>query len=133
FLNYSPHRIMYNEVMYPTAMHLHEALKFMPNNPAFADRIRTCFDPAQIGALSTQLERQDPNSVRSDWMTVHLQCMEEVILYKFQQHADLLTLLLGTGEAPLIYADPTDTYWGEGGFNHLGHILEAVRERLRRD
>lgn len=64
--------------------------------------------------------------------------MEEAILHKFRQHADLRAMLLGTGDAPLIYADDMDTFWGEGppgqgGLNHLGHILERVRVELRRE
>ncbi|KAJ7880264.1 hypothetical protein B0H14DRAFT_2231165, partial [Mycena olivaceomarginata] len=133
FLNYSHHPIMYNDVRYPTAMHLHEALKYLPTNPAFAEHIRRCPDVGQVHALSMQLESQAPNSVRSDWLAVYLQSMEEVLLHKFRQHADLLALLLGTGDAPLIYADPVDTYWGEGGHNHLGKILERVRAELRRE
>ncbi|KAJ7257874.1 hypothetical protein B0H12DRAFT_1110387 [Mycena haematopus] len=132
FLTYSPHRVVYDEVTYPTAMHLHEALKYLPTNPAFAERIRTCPDAAGIHALSTQLETSSPNSVRPDWSAVYLQCMEDVLLLKFRQHADLRALLLGTWDAPLIYAEP-DTYWGEAGSNHLGHILERVRTELRRE
>ncbi|KAJ6485953.1 hypothetical protein C8R45DRAFT_998546 [Mycena sanguinolenta] len=131
FLTYSPHRIMYNEITYPTAMHLHEALKYLPINPAFAERIRLC-PPGEIQALSNQLERQSPNSVRPDWSAVYLRSMEDVILLKFQQHADLRGLLLNTLDAPLIYAEP-DTYWGEVGSNHLGHILEHVRTSLQRE
>jgi ribA/ribD-fused uncharacterized protein len=64
--------------------------------------------------------------------------MQEVLLHKFRQHADLRGMLLATGDAPLIYADEQDTYWGEGppgqnGMNHLGRILERVREELRRE
>lgn len=73
FLNYSHHPIMYNDVRYPTAMHLHEALKYLPTNPAFAEHIRRCPDVGQVHALSMQLESQAPNSVRSDWLAVYLQ------------------------------------------------------------
>ncbi|KAF7370800.1 S5A-REDUCTASE domain-containing protein [Mycena sanguinolenta] len=132
FLTYSPHRVMYNDVIYPTAMHLHEALKYLPINPELAEHIRACPDAGEIQALSSQLQRQFPNSVRPDWSDVYLQSMEQVILLKFQQHANLRGLLLNTLDAPLIYGEP-DTYWGEAGFNHLGHILEHVRTSLQRE
>ncbi|KAF7356801.1 S5A-REDUCTASE domain-containing protein [Mycena venus] len=88
FLNYSPHHIIYAETDYPSAMHLHEALKYLPNNPSFAERIRNCPDVGQVHVLSEQLENQDPNAVRSDWPAVYLPSMEEVILHKFRQHPD---------------------------------------------
>lgn len=63
--------------------------------------------------------------------------MQEVLLHKFRQHPDLRTMLLATGDARLIYADEEDAHWGEGalgrGLNHLGRILEGVREELRRE
>jgi ribA/ribD-fused uncharacterized protein len=76
--------------------------------------------------------------------------MEEVLLLKFQQSPSMRSLLLNTGNAQLIYSDPTDTYWGDGvglpqnsalgldghpgipkGSNELGRALMRVRERLR--
>jgi predicted NAD-dependent protein-ADP-ribosyltransferase YbiA (DUF1768 family) len=64
--------------------------------------------------------------------------MEQVIFNKFTLHANLRDMLLRTGDAPLIYADDQDPYWGEGppgrgGYNHLGHILERVRAEIRRE
>jgi len=54
---------------------------------------------------------------------------------KFKQHPDLRTLLMGTGVAPIIYADAIDHFWGEGeggrGANELGKALVRVRDRLR--
>lgn len=62
--------------------------------------------------------------------------MEETLFMKFKQHPDLRWLLTGTERAMLIYADPNDSFWGEGngtGANELGKALMRVRERLERD
>lgn len=63
--------------------------------------------------------------------------MEEVLYLKFKQHPDLRHLLMGTGDAPIVYAEAGDTYWGEGslgqGTNELGKAIVRVRERLRRE
>ncbi|KAJ7623413.1 hypothetical protein FB45DRAFT_104758 [Roridomyces roridus] len=135
FLNYSPHRIMFNGAPYPSAMHLYEAMKFLPNHPELAEQIRLCSDVAAVFPLSLELQQQPNVTIRGDWNSLHLEHMEEAILNKFRQHPDLRAMLLGTGNAPLIYADEADVYWGEGspgqeGLNHLGHILERVRARL---
>ncbi|KAJ7132053.1 DUF1768-domain-containing protein, partial [Mycena epipterygia] len=138
FLNYSSHPIFYNDVRYPSAMHLHEAMKYLPNNPALAEHIRTCGDASRVHAVSQEIARSAPNAVRGDWKTAYLPLMQEVLLHKFRQHPDLRTMLLGTGDAQLIYADEEDPHWGEGapgqgGSNYLGRILEGVREELRRE
>lgn len=63
--------------------------------------------------------------------------MEDVLYVKFRQHPDLRTMLLGTGNADLEYADAVDDYWGSGlngqGENQLGKVLTRVREQLRED
>lgn len=61
--------------------------------------------------------------------------MEEAILLKFRQNANLQEMLLSTGDAPLIYADTEDTYWGEGpdhnGMNNLDLLLQHIWTQLR--
>ena len=61
--------------------------------------------------------------------------MRTVVLKKFQTHAELRTLLLATGNEPLIENAPGDYYWGCGadgsGKNRLGAILEEVRAALK--
>ena len=61
--------------------------------------------------------------------------MEDVIYLKFKQHPELRSLLMNTGKADLIYAETTDSFWGEGplgqGANELGKSLVRVREKLR--
>lgn len=57
-----------------------------------------------------------------------------MLYLKFKQHPNLRHLLLNTGIADFVYADPNE-YWGEGpdgeGENKLGEALVRVRDRLR--
>jgi hypothetical protein len=61
--------------------------------------------------------------------------MEAALYAKFTQHPALRTMLVDTGEAHLIEASSKDRFFGEGkdgtGQNHLGRLLEELRERLR--
>lgn len=60
--------------------------------------------------------------------------MEDVLYQKFLQHADLRALLLNTFPAELVFVEPEDPFWGDGGgvgMNELGKSLMRVRERLR--
>ncbi|KAH0840205.1 hypothetical protein J3R83DRAFT_1206 [Lanmaoa asiatica] len=112
FVNHSNHRVMYKNKMYPTALHLLEAMKFT-HQPALQERIRTCKDVNDMYPLSASLQEH----VRSDWGQVFLQTMEEVLYLKFKQHPSLRTLLRPSGE----------------GSNELGKALVRVRERLRQE
>ncbi|KAF9226807.1 hypothetical protein BS17DRAFT_776158 [Gyrodon lividus] len=128
FVNHSRHRVLYKNKMYPTALHLLEAMKF-PERPDLQERIRTCTDVTDMYPLSASFQEH----VRPDWGQVFLKTMEEVLFFKFKQHPNLRTILLGTGLADIVYAD-ANSYWGEGplgeGANELGKALVRVRERL---
>ena len=74
--------------------------------------------------------------LRNDWETIKDQIMYEVITAKFEQNTKLKDLLLSTGNAELVEGTTwNDRYWGIDlnsgqGSNHLGQILEKVREDL---
>ncbi|KAF8958495.1 hypothetical protein BDZ97DRAFT_1706001 [Flammula alnicola] len=131
FMNHSPHRVMYRNLTYPTALHLHEALKFIDHRPDLAEAIRKCPDIHDVYPLAAKYQELQ----RPDWNDRYLEFMEEVLTLKFKQHADLRILLLGTGSAKIIYSDAQDTFWGSGlhdeGQNQLGKSLVRVRDKLR--
>lgn len=81
-------------------------------------------------------EKQTPNSIRMyDWSQKCDSIMRRTLLAKFQQHAALRELLLGSGEAVLISDGNCDNYWMErtsGRFNELGRMLMDIRGELRR-
>ena len=67
---------------------------------------------------------------RADWYRVrddHAGSIEA----KFNQHPDLLQLLLATGDAYLVEHTDRDAYWADGGDgkgkNRLGQLLMRVR------
>ncbi|KAF8227610.1 DUF1768-domain-containing protein [Tricholoma matsutake] len=130
FMNHSPHRIHFQDKVWPTATHLIEARKYLPGHPAVAEQIRCCGDVAHVYPISANYQQfQDPH-----WSENHMQILEEVLYLKFSQHADLRSKLWETEDAPLIYDDRSDPYWGVGpmgdGLNVHGQLLERVRARL---
>lgn len=133
FMNHSPHRILHQEKIYPTALHLLEALKFVGHRPDLSERIRAVKDVHDVYPLSATMHEL----VRPDWGQVFLQMVEEVLYLKFRQHPDLRSLLMNTGLADIIYSEEGDNYWGEGplgqGANELGKAIVRARERLRRE
>jgi len=68
FLTHSPHRILYKGKTYPSALHLHEALKFLDHRPDIAEMIRTC-PVTDVYPLATRYQAH----VRSDWNSTFLE------------------------------------------------------------
>ena len=67
-LYHSPHGVIYEEDLYPTALHLFEARKFLYHRPDLADRIRQCEHVEGVTAVSEELKE----FVRWDWGNVAL-------------------------------------------------------------
>ncbi|KAF5386369.1 hypothetical protein D9757_006625 [Collybiopsis confluens] len=144
----SPHPIVYRNQSYPTAAHLHSALKFLPFHPEIASKIRFSANMTDVG----ELETANRGLGRPDWSDVFLEEFEMVLDLKFSQHPDLRNELImldgiGTGRKGekdgggkgrrIVWRDEKDTFWGDGGgegrgANKLGKILERVRDRLLR-
>lgn len=75
-------------------------------------------------------------NLRSDWESVKVGIMREIVRAKFSQNPDLLKKLLDTGDAELVEGNSWhDTFWGVDqttgeGENHLGKILMEIRAEL---
>ena len=62
-LYHSPHSVVYEEDLYPTALHLFEARKFLHHRPDLAEQIRRCERVEEVIAISAQLVE----FTRHDW------------------------------------------------------------------
>jgi len=154
FMNHSPHRIMYRNKIYPTALHLYEAMKFIDQYPDVAENIRLCQDVHDVYPMSSKFQELQ----RSDWPLKYIDIvrffrgsflfiylillfnfylkMDEVLELKFKQNPDLRSMILGTGTSDIVYDDYRDEFWGSGngqGQNQLGKALVRVREKLRNE
>jgi len=67
-LYHSPHSVLYQEELYPTALHLFEARKFLDHRPDLADRIRECERVEDVTSISAELAE----FTRRDWSNVAL-------------------------------------------------------------
>ncbi|NJL93628.1 MAG: NADAR family protein [Anaerolineae bacterium] len=129
FSNFSRHGIPAQGVYWPTVEHYFQAQKFPGTD--YEQQIRLAKTPKQAKALGQS--RQHP--LRPDWEAVKDGIMAEAVLLKFQTHAELRAILLGTGDEVIVENAPNDFYWGCGadgsGLNKLGQILMQVRAQLR--
>lgn len=75
--------------------------------------------------------------LRSDWESVKISVMTDIVRKKFAPGSGLAEKLLATGDAQLIEGNTwNDTFWGVcrgRGRNELGKILMKVRDELRED
>lgn len=75
--------------------------------------------------------------LRSDWESVKVDIMTDLVRIKFLQNPDLKKKLLATGDKILIEGNWwNDQFWGvcKGeGQNYLGGILMMIRKELRDD
>jgi hypothetical protein len=78
-LYHSPHSVVYQDELYPTALHLFEARKFLDHRPQadLADRIRQCERVEQVTAISAELSE----FTRRDWGNVALVTVSDLFSF----------------------------------------------------
>ena len=76
-LYHSPHSVVYQEELYPTALHLFEACKFLDHRPDLADRVRQCECVEDVTVISAGLRV----FTRLDWGTVALLIVSKLLFY----------------------------------------------------
>ena len=129
FSNFSPHGVELDGRWWPTTEHYFQAQKFA--GPEHQEAVRRAATPKQAAELGRDCGRP----LRPDWEEVKDDVMRRAVLRKFETHAALRELLLGTGDEEIVENAPGDYYWGCGadgtGKNMLGKILVEVRTILR--
>ena len=127
--NFSRHGFELGGCYWPTAEHYFQAQKFAGTDyEMHVARASTAKEALTRGRVRTV-------PLRADWEAVKDVVMRAAVGRKFETHADIRAVLLGTGDEALVENAP-GYYWGCGadgtGLNRLGQILMDVRARLRR-
>jgi ribA/ribD-fused uncharacterized protein len=129
FSNFSPHPFALDGAWWPTSEHYFQAQKFA-GTPR-CDQIRQARSPKSAANMG----RSRKYPLRPDWEQVKDSLMLQGVLKKFETHADIRAILLGTGDEEIVENAPHDYYWGCGadssGKNKLGQTLMQVRAILR--
>jgi ribA/ribD-fused uncharacterized protein len=129
FSNFSPHPIKVKGKTWPTSEHYFQAQKFAGTEHEAAVR------GAKSPMVAARMGRSRERPLRRDWEAIKDDIMREALRAKFEQHAELKSLLLSTCDAELIEHTAKDRYWGDGGDgtgkNRLGRLLMELRAALR--
>ena len=129
FSNFAPFAIDHDDAWWPTAENYYQAQKF--TDPELRKAIRKADKPV----IAKSLADKNKAAIRPDWDAIKDDVMYRAVRRKFEQHPELKTMLLATGDEDIIESAPTDTYWGVGrdgtGLNKLGKIIARIRDELR--
>jgi N-glycosidase YbiA len=129
FSNFSHHGFELDDLWWPTSEHYFQAQKF--TGTTHEELVRLAPSPK----AAARMGRDRSRPLRTDWEAVKDDVMRRAVLRKFERHADLRAVLLGTGDKEIIENSPSDSYWGCGadgqGKNMLGKILMETRDILR--
>jgi ribA/ribD-fused uncharacterized protein len=118
-------------LVWPTVEHYFQAMKF-PQDSALREKIRA----ARWAGRAKQLAEANRDSYSNEWwVSVRDEVMRRALRAKFEQHPDLCSVLLGTGDEELVEHTSSDNYWGDGGdgtgVNRLGRLLMEIRRERR--
>lgn len=129
FSNFSAHGFELDGLWWPTSEHYFQAQKFA--GTPHVEEVRRAQSPKQAAMRG----RSRARPLRADWEQMKDEVMRRGVLRKFETHADLRAVLLGTGDEEIVENAPGDYYWGCGadgsGQNMLGKILMETRALLR--
>lgn len=130
FSNFSKHAVFLNGKIWPTVEHYYQAQKFAA--PIHQELIRCCLTPMKAKIIAYELSDQHG---RNDWINIREQIMLEALKAKFEQHPDIASKLLSSGDRKLIELTEKDDFWGDSGDgsgqNRLGQLLMQVRAEIR--
>ena len=131
--NFSAFMIEWKGHFYPTSEHAYQSEKF-PSDPSFQTIIRGCMSAHEAFKLATHPDNKC--FVRSDWNSVKVDIMREILRAKVQQHEYVRRKLLATGDRTLFEDSWRDDFWGWGpnkdGSNMLGRLWMEIRDELRK-
>jgi hypothetical protein len=125
--------IEYQGRIYQSVEHAYQSAKFEGLTP-IQEEIQNSSSPGEAKRIGKKYK----NFVRTDWVEVNLQIMEELVRKKFS-NPSLRKMLLETGNQLIQEGNWWhDEFWGYSfhsgkGLNHLGKIIMKVRDEIRKE
>lgn len=130
FDNFSAFAVEIWDKDFPTVEHAYQWKKYSKSHPEIAEKIYC----ARSAYATKKISDANKDIVDPSWDAEKLECMEELIRAKVEQHEKLKNLLLETEDKEIIENSPVDYYWGTGkdgtGENHLGKIWMKIRGEI---
>ena len=129
FSNFAIYPIHIDGITFPTVEHFYQWSKI--TNEKYKEMILQTPNPVEAKRIGGYKKAR----MRNDWDKIKFDVMYRAVKAKFEQHPELMNLLLNTGDSKLVHDSPWDNYWGNGpkgdGYNMLGKILMEIRDKER--
>ncbi len=129
--NYSNHGFSKNGIYYKTAEHYYQSEKF--DDDCIKKRIIEAKTPKEASTIG----RDRSLKRKKDFRDIKLGVMYEGVLEKFRQNSDIRSKLIETRNEKIKEMTVKENFWGVGpkldGLNHIGKILEVVREKVKEE
>jgi len=124
-----PSPVLFGRVLYPTLEHAFAAA--VAGSSAAADELRSRLAGENPPPASQLRQFQPAQHVQA---AERLSIMRNCLRDKLMRHPHIRQLLLDSEEATIVHADDSaDEFWGVRagvGTNHLGRLLEALRDEI---
>lgn len=131
--NFSAFCVEIDGVIYKTAEHAFQTIKFLENAPEIAEKIKNSFSPFE----ARNIAHANKSLRRKDWSEIKYDVMEKILFEKVNQNPYVKNKLISTGENKIVEdcGDDDDKDWGCGidgtGQNNLGKIWMKIRKKLK--
>ncbi len=128
--NFSAFAIEWKGRVWPTSEHAYQAEKY--SNEEIIEKLFRSRSVDEVYRIA-----QDHKSERrADWDEVKIDLMKDILKEKMKQHPIIETMLIESGDRPLIKDTWKDNFWGWGpnkdGKNMLGVLWMEVRNEVRK-
>lgn len=130
--HFAPFSVVWHGVTFPTSEHACRAASFINVAPEVVEKIRIASTPFEAIEIADMYKHKIPSA----WHQRKRRVVIEISLAKLNQHQEVRTALLASGELPIVL-DTSDRYWGAGrngrGLNTAGKIMELLRDEFVRN
>ena len=129
--NYSEYGFYKNGKYFKTAEHYYQSEKF--DDLEIKNKIINASTAKEAAAIG----RDRKNKRIDNFREIKLGVMYEGVLEKFRQNSDIRSKLIEARNVEIKEMTVKESFWGMGpnldGENHMGKILEVVREKVKRE
>lgn len=113
FSNFSAFTVELDGIVYMTAEHAYQALKF--SDPTIQELVRA----ASSAHRAKEIAHEHYAHLRSDWSDeTKIALMRRIVRAKREQHHVVEDALIRSGSQLIIEDSPTDFFWGIGSVTH---------------
>lgn len=126
---FSAHAVEYNWILYPTAEHAYQAVKFKGNHPEIHDIIVKAKSPLEAKKLKDKYK----DKVDSNFEENKVKIMEDIFRKKTKQHEEVRKALISSKDTIIWENSPVDEFRWVWKNKDWENMLWKIRMKIRKD